>query len=146
MAILKFSRRPVPVLPEHRSIYKISQVLLVLQFSRGQKSSLLRLHLFNWAMKSPKRMALLHKAAKGGELALPTWGFDPALVIALRYALAERLILAAANGYQLTDKGKAFIGDALKDVEIFKEEREYILSVGKLITETMVESVAKDWG
>lgn len=146
MAILKFSRRPVPVLPEHRSVYKISQVLLVLHFSRGQKSSLLRLHLFNWAMKSPKRMALLQEAAKGGELLLPTWGFDPALAIALRYALAEGLIAQAANGYQLTDKGKAFIGDALKDAEIFKDEREDIRSVGKLITETMVESVAKDWG
>lgn len=146
MAFLKFSRRPVPVLPEHRSVYKISQVLLVLHFSRGQKSSLLRLHLFNWAMKSPKRMAFLQEAAKGGELLLPTWGFDPALAIALRYALAERLITQVANGYQLTDKGKGFIGDALKDAEIFRDEREDIRSVGKLITENMVESVAKDWG
>lgn len=146
MAFLKFSRRPIPVLPEHRSVYKISQILLVLYFSRSQKSSLLRLHLFNWAMKSSKRMALLQEAARGGELLLPTWGFDPALAIALRYALAERLISQVSNGYQLTDQGKFFIGDALKDEDIFKNEREDIRSVGKLITETMVENVAKDWG
>ena len=91
-------------------------------------------------------MALLQEAARGGELLLPTWGFDPALAIALRYALAERLISQVSNGYQLTDQGKFFIGDALKDEDIFKNEREDIRSVGKLITETMVENVAKDWG
>ncbi|WP_222610835.1 hypothetical protein [Undibacterium sp. FT79W] len=91
-------------------------------------------------------MAVLQEAARGGELLLPTWGFDPALAIALRYALAERLISQATNGYQLTDRGKRFINDALKDAELFKGERDDIRSVGKLITETMVENVAKDWG
>lgn len=146
MALLKFSRRPVPVLPEHRSVYKIAQVLLILHFSRARKSSLLRLHLFNWAMKSPQRMQYLRDASQGGALLLPTWGFDPALAIALRYALAEKLIWQVANGYQLADKGSAFITDALKDQEIFFQERMDLAIVGKQVTETMVESVAKDWG
>jgi hypothetical protein len=145
MTQLKFSRRPLPVLPEHRPVYKIAQVLLVLNCSRGGKSSLLRLHLFNWALKSPQRMQSLRDAGKGGALHLPTWGFDPALAIALRYALAEKLIFQVANGYQLSDKGAQFITDALKDQEVFSQERVDLAVVGKKITETMVESVAKGW-
>lgn len=145
MAQLKFTRRPLPVLPDHRPVYKIAQVLLVLRYSRSSKSSLLRLHLFNWALKSPQRMQSLRDAGEGGALLLPTWGFDPALAIALRYALAEQLIFQVANGYQLSEKGTKFIGDALKDPDIFAQERTDLTALGKKITETMVESVAKDW-
>ena len=145
MTQLKFSRRPSPVLPEHRPVYKIAQVLLILSYSRSGKSSLLRLHLFNWALKSPQRMQALRDACCDGALRVPTWGFDPALAIALRYALAEKLIFQISNGYQLSVKGSQFITDALKDQEIFSQERMDLVIVGKRITETMVESVAKGW-
>lgn len=145
MAKLKFTRRPSPVLPEHRPLYKIAQIMLILQFSRGHKSSVLRLHLFNWALKSAQRIQFLRSAVKDGALPLPTWGFDPALAIALRYALAEQLVEQVANGFRLTDKGAAFINDALKDSEVFVQERVDLAEVCKQITETMVERVAKDW-
>ena len=76
---------------------------------------------------------------------MPTWGFDPALAIALRFALAEGLIAQVSNGYQLEEKGVQFFGEALKDDDIFKAERLFLMEVGKVITEKMVESVAKDW-
>jgi hypothetical protein len=145
MAKLKFIRRPFPVLPEHRPLYKIAQILFMLQFSRGKKSSLLRLHLFNWALKSAQRMQALRAVAETGVFSLSTWGFDPALAIALRYAVAERLIEQVSNGYQLTDQGSSFIQDALKDSEIFAQERLDMPTVCKRITEAMVEKVAKDW-
>lgn len=145
MTQLKFTRRPAPVLPEHRPLYKIAQVLLVMHYSRSGKSSILRLHLFNWALKSRQRMQLLRDAVNEGSLALPTWGFDPALAIALRFALAEGLLGQVANGYQLEEKGRRFLNDALKDKGIFEEERLALAEVGKGITEKMVESVAKDW-
>lgn len=145
MTQLKFSRRPSPVLLEHRPVYKIAQVLLVLTYSRSGKSSLLRIHLFNWALKSQQRMQTLRNAGEDGALLIPTWGFDPALAIALRYALAEKLIFQIPNGYQLSDKGSQFIIDALKDEEIFSQERMDLAVVGKKVTEKMVESVAKGW-
>lgn len=145
MTQLKFSRRPSPVLPEHRPVYKIAQVLLVLNYSRAGRSSLLRIHLFNWALKSQQRMQTLRNAGKEGALLLPTWGFDPALAVALRYALAEKLIFQSPNGYQLSEKGNKFITDALKDQDVFSQERMDLAIVGKQITEKMVERVSKDW-
>lgn len=145
MTQLKFTRRPNPVLPEHRPIYKIAQVLLILHFSRGGKSSLLRLHLLNWALKSVQRMQLLRNAVQAGSLSLPTWGFDPALVIAIRFAQAEKLITQVSTGYQLDEKGRQFIKEALKDADILPEERVALAEIGRGITEGMVERVAKDW-
>ena len=145
MTQLKFTRRPNPVLPEHRPIYKIAQVLLILNYSRAGKSSLLRLHLLNWALKSPQRMQLLQNAVRAGSLSLPTWGFDPALVIAVRYAQAEGLLTQISTGYQLEEKGRRFIKDALKDSTILTDERVTLVEIGRGITEGMVESVAKDW-
>lgn len=144
-AQLKFTRRPSPVLPEHRLIYKITQILLMLHYSRAGKSSLLRLHLLNWASKTQQRMLYLQRAVQNRSLSLPTWGFDPAIPIALRYAQAEGLIAQTKTGYQLEELGRRFIKNVLEDPSIFRDEREALLEIGKGITEGMVDSVAKEW-
>lgn len=143
---LRFVRRPSPVLVEHRPLYKITQLLLVLQMaSRGGKSTLPRLHLFNWALKSTDRIQKLVDAAKVKVLHVTAWGFDPALAIAIRFAVAESLIESTSTGYQLTDKGGAFIAEVLKDANSFAPERKLLMQIGKDITEGMVEKVAKGW-
>lgn len=80
-----------------------------------------------------------------GSLSLPTWGFDPALAIGLRFAQAEQLLTQVSNGYALTEKGRDFIKNALKDPSIFAAERTALAEIGRGITEGMVEQVAKDW-
>lgn len=143
---LRFVRRPSPVLVEHRPLYKITQLLLVLQMSsRGGKSTLPRLHLFNWALKSTDRIQRLLDAAKAKVLHMTAWGFDPALAIAIRFAVAERLVEATTTGYQLTEKGRDFIAEVLKDADIFAPERKLLAQIGKDITESMVEKVARGW-
>jgi hypothetical protein len=143
--MLKFTRRPNPVLPEHRPIYKITQVLLILSYSRGGKSSLLRLHLLNWVLKSSQRIQKLRNAIQSGSLSLPTWGFDPALVVALRFAQAEKLLIQVSNGYKIEEKGRRFVKDVLKDPTILESERTALAEIGRGISEGMVESVAKNW-
>lgn len=143
---LRFVRRPSPVLVEHRPLYKITQLLLVLQMSsRGGRSTLPRLHLFNWALKSTDRIQKLVDSAKAKVLNMTAWGFDPALAIAIRFAVAERLIEATSTGYQLTEKGRGFITEVLKDADAFAPERKLLMQIGKDITESMVEKVAKGW-
>ena len=143
---LRFVRRPSPVLVEHRPLYKITQLLLVLHMSsRGGKSTLPRLHLFNWALKSTDRIQKLFDASKARVLSMTAWGFDPALAIAIRFAVAENLIEATSTGYQLTVKGQAFISEVLKDADVFAPERKLLTQIGKDVTEGMVEKVAKGW-
>jgi hypothetical protein len=143
---LVFERRPSPVLVEHRPLYKICQLLLVLHISsRGGKSTLPRLHLFNWALKRTDRIQKLVEAAKAKVLHITAWGFDPAVAIAIRYAVAEDLIKTTSTGYQITDKGQFFIDEVIKDESNFLQERVLLKKIGKDITENMVEGVAKGW-
>ena len=147
MSKLAFIVRPAPVLPEHRPMYKISQILLILELSsRGGKSTLPRLQLFNWALKSRDRHERLVTAAKNQCLNVQAWGFDPALSIALRYAVAEKLVNSVPTGYQITDHGKLFIEDVKKDPDLMAQEKEVLRRIGKGITEGMVDAVAKGWG
>lgn len=135
------------MLPEHRPLYKIAQVTLILHLgSRGAKSSLPRLHLFNWAFKLPERAARLSQDARLKSLTVSAWGFDPALAIALRYARAERLVSTTTGGYALEELGVLFAKSVLAEVDALVVEKELLKSVGKNITEGMVESVAKEWG
>ena len=143
---LRFVRRPSPVLVEHRPLYKITQLLLVLLVSsRGGTSTLPRLHLFNWALKSTERIQKLVEAAKSKSLNMTAWGFDPALAIAIGFAVAENLIEPTSTGYQMTEKGSSFIKEALKEASAFASERKLLAEIGKGITEAMVEKVAKGW-
>ena len=143
---LRFVRRPSPVLVEHRPLYKITQLLLVLHISsRGGKSTLPRLHLFNWALKSTERIQKLVEAAKAKALNMTAWGFDPALAIAIRFAVAEDLVEPTSTGYQMTEKGRSFIAEVLKDASAFAPERKLLTQISKDITEGMVETVAKGW-
>lgn len=143
---LRFVRRPSPVLVEHRPLYKITQLLLVLHLSsRGGKSTLARLHLFNWALKRTDRIQKLVEAAKVKVLLMTAWGFDPALAIAIRFAIAEELVKPTSAGYQIAEKGRAFILEVLKDSNVFAKERTLLNQVGKDVTEAMVDKVARGW-
>lgn len=143
---LRFERRPSPVLAEHRPMYKIGQVLLILALaSRGGKSSLPRLQLFNWAMKSAKRQEQLVLAVGEKVLQVPAWGFDPALAIAVRIAIAEGLVAENSTGYEISEAGEFFVKQILKDADLFGRERWFLSAVGKRLTEGMVEATASGW-
>jgi hypothetical protein len=146
MAQLKFIRRPIPVLSELRPLYKISQALLILELScRAGRSSLLKIHLLNWALKTPERIRSLSIGAEHGQLQLPIWGFDPAMAIALNLAFSESLIAPTTKGFELTSSGKAYVRLILADDSVLKEEKAALRSVGKKITEDMVDAVSKGW-
>lgn len=142
---LRFTIKPTPVFPEHRPLYKIAQLALILKVSsRGSKSSLARLQLFNWALKKKERGQLLADAADRGQLSVSGWGFDPALPIALRFAIADGLIDDVSTGYCLTTAGERF-ARAVTEAGLFTEDLALLQQISKKITEGMVNDVAKRW-
>lgn len=146
VAKLRFRRRPSPVLPEHRPLYKVGQILLILYLaSHGGKSKLPRLHLLNWALKLEERQLLLIEAAKKKILNVEAWGFDPALAIALRFALAEKLLDETSTGYKISESGLDMAKKLMQDAEILSQEKKFLSVIGKGITETMVEAVSSGW-
>lgn len=146
MATLKFTPRPIPVLTELRPIYKICQALLILHITgHGEKCSLVKLHLMNWAIKTPPRVDTMKLAADLGQISLPIWGFDPALSIALNLAYKDELITPTSTGFKLSPKGKELVKTIMSDKSVMTEEKSSLLKIGKKITEDMVKTVSKEW-
>jgi len=73
------------------------------------------------------------------------WGFDPALAIAVRYAIADELIRETQTGYEITDHGTEFAKTICELPDILTNDKNALEQVGKGITEAMVEEIAKGW-
>ena len=146
MSKLIFHRKKSAVIPELRPMYKIGKLLFILKLCcSGGKASLLKLHLFNWAMLEPNRMKALQLSAEKKELLLGVWGIDPSLNMALGYATSEGLLERTKNGaYQLTAKSESFISKS-QLLELFSCEDHELRTIAKKISETMVTQAAKRW-
>lgn len=143
---LVFRRRPSPVLAEHRPFYKMGEVALVLYLaSRSKRSSLPRLHLFNWALKVPSRVDVLSQAVRRKKLGMATWGFDPALAVALRFLHAEKLVVEDDGKFTLLPAGEKFAVGVVSDTTAMLAVKGHLKLIGKGVTEEMVKAVAREW-
>lgn len=145
MSKLTFHRKPMPIMAEHRPIYKITQLLLVLHLSsRGKKSSLIRLHLFSWALKDERRKMMLLESANQNKILFGVWGVDPAVNISLQYAEAEGLINKSGLSYKLTQYGTEYASKINSELA-FKDDYFFLESLDLKITEGMVDNIVGEW-
>ncbi len=145
MSKVTFHRKPMPLMAEHRPIYKITQILLILHLaSRGNKSSLIRLHLFSWVLKDERRMGILMESAKHDKVLFGVWGVDPAVNISLQYAEAEGLIEKSGLSYRLTQRGAEY-ASKIDSGMAFKDDYFFLKSLGSKITEGMVQNIVGEW-
>jgi len=145
MSKITFHRKPMPIMAEHRPIYKITQLLLVLYLSsRGKKSSLIRLHLFSWVLKDERRKKMLFESANQNQILFGVWGVDPAVNISLQYAEAEGLISKSGLSYKLTQDGAKYVSEIDSEMA-FKDDYFFLQSIGLKITEGMVENIIREW-
>lgn len=141
-----FVRKKSSVIPELRPMYKIGKILLILKICCiGGKASLLKLHLFNWAMLDPQRMKALQLSAERNEMLIGVWGIDPSLNMALGFAVAEGLIARTSNGaFQLTKKSDDFINKT-ELLKLFGTDTTELKIIAKKITEQMIKDESKRW-
>lgn len=142
---ITFSKKPIPVSPYYRPLYKIIQLALVLKISSYKKSaSLLKLHMFSWTMNSKDEMTrLLNYVEKKftGEITL--WRSEPSLNRALAFGIAEGLFSYKNNKYCLAPNGDKIVNIVLKDEDLFIEEKEFLNLIGKTITEKKVSEMTQ---
>lgn len=145
MSKLTFHRKPMPLMAEHRPIYKITQLLLILNLSsRGKKSSLIRLHLLSWVLKDERRKKMLLESANQNQILFGVWGVDPAVNISLQYAEAEGLISKSGLSYKLTQYGTKYASEIDSEMA-FKDDYFFLQTLGSKITEGMVENIIREW-
>jgi hypothetical protein len=140
----RFKRKPMPIAAELRPDWKIATLLLLLHVSsHAGKSSLKRLHVLNWAIRSPKYRKEFEEAKKNP---LPLFGFnirfEPAFSRATDLAVGDQLVAwVGGDRLQIAPKGKRWITEILKDKSLMQDERDFVSRIGKSVTEKGAEDV-----
>lgn len=137
-----FREQPVSVPPDLRPIWRLSLLMLLLnRCCREGRASLQKLHVLNWALRTPESREAMIEALDG--VAKPDSAlvrFDPALNKTLDLARGEGLVMQL-NGprYQITAKGRAIAEELERDRTAFLVEQGFLETVGSRLTETFVE-------
>lgn len=145
MSRITFKRKPMPIYAGFRPLFKICQLLLILDLaSRGKSSSLIRLHLFVWVLKDEQRKSMLLKTVEN-KLDIPSvWGVEPSVNFALQFAIAEGLVIKSGTSFKLAPKGMLFVKNS-NAYELFIEETIFLKKIGSKITEAMVITATNLW-
>ncbi|MDE5422121.1 hypothetical protein L3073_07865 [Ancylomarina sp. DW003] len=145
---LSFTKRPISVPADYRPNYKIAQVCLTLKYSCiGNKSGLLKLHLFSWAFKRiENRKVLLSFVESNFKTDFSVWGIEPTLNRALQIATAEKYCSYSKGTYKLEEKGFMFCDKIEEDEEILFDEISLLKKIGKKkITDKKLKELTNQW-
>ena len=137
-----FSRRPMAISGDLRPAWRIGLIVLLLKnCCRGGKTSLARLHVLSWGIRT-RRSQIDLQAAAGGELPLAAVmvRFDPFLDRAVDFAIGERLLSHhGGRAVELTPSGKQLATDLEAEESLFVAEKRFIASIRRGVTEQLVE-------
>lgn len=142
-----FNKRPIAISADYRPTFRITLIALVLLIcSSRKKASLLKLHLFSWALKGTENMKAIYDllANKRREV-IHLWSIEPSLNRALRWGVSEGIFNFEGNKYLLTKKGERLAELAMNDNEILDKEKEFLRSIRKSLSEKKVTEISKNW-
>ena len=143
----RFAKQPIPLPPDLRPMWKISQILLVLKMcSRSEKASLLKLQLFNWALASSDSMEQLISYIRENEEGRKpnTIRLVPSLNRAVEFAVGEDLIDIDRSGkFTLTHTGDTLAKRIINDDELFAAEKRSLRFLGLSVSEVKVKNLLK---
>jgi|SRR5690625_547469 len=144
---LTFTDRPISLYPSYRPMYKISLILMILHYNGyGGKASLLKLHLFSWALKSKKNLnAFKAFVTQDSKDNIKFFGIELTLNRALNLAYAQELIDVEKGKYFLLKKGDEFVKYLIEDKELFVYEKQVLSFIGKKITEKKITELINYW-
>lgn len=144
---ISFTEREMPLYVNYRPMYKVSQILLILYFNGyAGKASLLKLHLFSWALKSYDNLNTLKDFVTSNyKNKLEFFGIESTLNRALNLAYAEKLVDFEKGNYKLLEKGRKFVEQINDDETLFVDEKQVLKLIGKKIPEKIINGLINQW-
>ncbi|HXS97822.1 MAG TPA: hypothetical protein VN736_24655 [Candidatus Limnocylindrales bacterium] len=140
-----FRRRPATVPGDLRPGWRIGLVVLLMsECCRSARTSLTRLHVLNWSIRSPETRAALLAIMDGSDaVGSLIVRFEPFLNRAVDFGIGEGLIKRAGGGktIELTNTGKRLAGDLKRAENAFSAEKQFIASIGQKVTERFVDDM-----
>jgi hypothetical protein len=136
---LTFSSRPQPLAANLRPVYRIALIALVLRINcKGKTASLLKLQFFNWLLKSSSLQdTIVDNLSHHSVCTLELLHLDPMVNLALKYAIADKLISVTSNSkYKLTEKGDKFVDRIMYYKQsVLNTEQGLLQRIGKQVSE-----------
>ncbi len=139
-----FVDRPIPIPGNLRLSWRIPVLMLMLHFSRQQKSSLVKLHVLNDAVQSPKAAQQLRHIITDS---LPPlfWQprIEPAFARAIDFAIGDKLVewISTTNGPGLTlsPKGRPVVTEVVGLSDVLVAEKALLADLGNKVSEALVK-------
>jgi ribosomal protein L31E len=142
---LIFRSQPKPIPGDLRPLWRISIIILILKLaSWGGKSTLGRLHVLNWAIRTKEnRKKLREVIAKKITPDTVIVRVEPSLNRAIDFACAEGFVKSVSgNRIRLTRKGELAADILLEQNDLLKKERQFLKEIGKSgLTENAIQSL-----
>jgi hypothetical protein len=142
----RFQERPIPLAPQLRTVWGFTILVLILKIcSRGQRSSVSRLHLLNWAVRNHENgNKMINILENRSSPMVNLIQCDPGFTKAIEYAVAEGLVRMENNGRVcLQDTGKKLAEEIISLEECLQEEKKFLKSKGSSVTEKLATQLLK---
>ena len=139
-----FQRRPIALPGDLRPTWRIGLLTLILsQCCRQYRSSLTRLHVLNWAMRSVANFenltALIENRLSPDQLIVR---FEPAFNRAIDFAIGEGLVKRVdGSRIELTMLGKSFSDEITKDSGVYITEKKLVSKIKQKASEALVDNI-----
>lgn len=141
-----FHERPTPLPPQSRVIWGLAILVLILEIcSRSRRSSISRLHILNWAVRSNENRQQMVELLENRLSPLATLvRFDPGFNRAIEYALAEGLVEMKNNGRILLGQdGRRLAQEIISLKDCLSDEKVFLREKGSAVTEELAKSLLK---
>ena len=138
-----FKRKPKSLPADLRPKWKVFLLLLILKTCRGKKASYSKIHVLNWASKSPKSRNIFQNYIFGKCLKSDIIiRFEPWINRAIDIAKAEKLVkLIHGNRVKLTNKGERITTTIENIEELFDEEIKFLEFIRPHVNENDIEEL-----
>jgi hypothetical protein len=114
--------------------------------STTKRVPLLKIHLLVWAIQSLDRQKLLLNAKENDYgTSIGIWNIDINTNKALGYMYKDNLCNIDKKNYELTEDGKKLVEAILKDKDLFSDEKNFLSSIGKSLSENKVMKLQGMW-
>ena len=138
-----FTRRPEPLPPDLRPNWRVAMLLLLLRSCRSEKASLEKLHVLNWAIRTPESRRRFLAYVKGnGNPDDVIIRFEPGLNYAIDFARGDGLIkIEKGKRVKLTDHGSSIAQQIDRNRDCMVEERRFFEEVKLFVLEKDIKTL-----
>lgn len=141
-----FVRRPSPLPPDLRPVWRISIILLMLHLCcRGGKSNLQRLSVLNWAVGSSENRSRFLDVVRGDRRPEDIIvRHDPAFSRALDFAIGEKLVeRVPGSKFSLKERGKSAAEAILRMEPCLDLEKDFFKRLSRGVSEAMIDRLLR---